>query len=515
MKKIIPKTIPTFETHPKFMSPAAARFLTPLLLVCFASFVAVSTSALATRGTALALEPGVGPPTSLVRANGSGYAGREVVALFFDGVRVGSDVTNPNGKFHAPLTVPTTARPGDHTVEAVGQVSHVSARAVFLVRTDWLQGCFEGGRSCFNPFENVLDPGNVGMLMVAWRAHVNSDGSSSPVYANGKLFVGTADGLVGLDPATGAIIINDRSGPVSTTPAVIRGFDPQPDPPGKVIFGTTDGNLHAVSTSGDALWQVGLGATPASPLVIQGIDDPNSRVVIGAGNTLFAFDGNGNRLWATVLEGGDISTPAALLALPDTPNQVVVAAGNTLYALDAATGAIIWANAPSRSPLGAPSIGDPTIIPNPNVLVGDQGGNLFSLDPRTGQVKATFAAAGPISGSPAIGNPNLSLPWVMLGDGGGNIYAIDTTDAFPPPIWQAALGGPVDGPPVLANGVVYVATDPEGGNPHMFALDQASGRVLFDGLLPGGVASSPIVADGRLIVATKSGDIVGYETPDT
>jgi hypothetical protein len=49
----------------------------------------------------------------------------------------------------------------------------------------------------------------------------------------------------------------------------------------------------------------------------------------------------------------------------------------------------------------------------------------------------------------------------------------------------------------------------------MFALDQASGRVLFDGLLPGGVASSPIVADGRLIVATKSGDIVGYETPDT
>lgn len=515
MKKITPKTIATFETHQKFTSPAAAGFPIPFLLVCFASFVAVSTSALAGRGTILTLNPAIGPPTTMTKAKGSGYASREVVDLFFDRVWVASDVTNPTGKFNARLTVPVPARPGDHTVEAIGQTSRLSARAVFLVRTDWLQGCFEGGRSCFNPFENVLDPGNVGMLMVAWRAHVNSDGSSSPAYANGKLFVGTADGLVGLDPATGAIIINYRSGPVSTTPAVIRGFDPQPDPPGKVIFGTTDGNLYAVSTTGDALWQVGLGATPASPLVIQGIGDSNSRVVIGAGNTLFAFDGNGNRLWATVLEGGDISTPAVLLALPDTPNHVVVAAGNTLYALDAATGAIIWANAPSRSPFGAPSIGDPTIVPNPNVLVGDQGGNLFSLDPRSGAIKASFAAGGPISGSPAVGDPNQSQPWVMLGDGGGNIYAIDTTDAFPPPVWQAALGGPVDGPPVLANGVVYVATDPEAGNPHMFALDQASGRVLFDGLLPGGVASSPIVADGRLIVATKSGDIVGYETPDT
>jgi outer membrane protein assembly factor BamB len=128
---------------------------------------------------------------------------------------------------------------------------------------------------------------------------------------------------------------------------------------------------------------------------------------------------------------------------------------------------------------------------------------------------ASFAASGPISGSPAIGDPNASQPWAFLGDDGGNIYAIDSTDEFPPPIWQAALGGPVDGPPVLANGVLYVATDPEEGDPHIFALDQASGRVLFDGLLPGGMASEPIVADGRLIVATSSGDVVGYQAPDT
>jgi len=362
----------------------------------------------------------------------------------------------------------------------------------------------------------VIGPRHAASLGVAWRARVGADGASAPVYANGRLFVGTDHGLVGLDPASGATIINFRSGPVSTTPAVVRGFDPQPDPPGKVIFGTTDGNLYAVNPWGEQLWRVDLGHAAASPLVIQAIGDPNARVIVGAGNVLYAFDGNGNRQWATVLEGGDISTPAALLALPDTPDRVVVAGGNTLYALDAATGRIMWADTPSGRRLGAPAIGDPTIIGDPNALVGDQAGTLYSLDPRTGQVKASFTGQGPITGSPAIGDPTiLPQPWVFAGDGGGNIYAVDQTDFFPPPIWQAALGGPVDGPPVLANGVVYVATDPEDGNPHMFALDQADGRILFDGLLPGGAAAGLIVADGKVIVATRSGDVVGYETPDT
>jgi hypothetical protein len=190
--------------------------------------LSVPVPAIAARGTALALDPAVGPPTSLVKAKGSGYAGGEVVALYFDGVRVGSDVTGRTGKFNTRFRVPTSARPGDHAVDAVGQSSGVSARTLFLVRTDWLQGCFDGGRSCFNRYENVIGPGNAGALALAWRAPVGTDGTSSLVYANGKLFVGTADGLVGLDPATGAIIINYRSGPISTTPAVIRGFDPNP-----------------------------------------------------------------------------------------------------------------------------------------------------------------------------------------------------------------------------------------------------------------------------------------------
>jgi outer membrane protein assembly factor BamB len=462
----------------------------------------------------LTLGPAVGPPTSLVKAKGFGFAGGEVVAFFFDAGRVGSELASRSGKFNGRLSVPASARPGEHAVEAVGQSSGVVARATFVVRTDWLQACFGGGRSCFNPVENVIGPANAGALAPAWRAAVASDGSSSPVYANGKLFVGARTGLVGLDPATGAIIINDHSGPVSTTPGVIRGFDPQPDPPGKVIFGSSDGTLHAVDSDGRPLWEVSVGAAPVSPLVPPCFPPDPCKVIVGAGNTLVAFDGNGHRLWATVLEGGDISKAAAMLTAPPEPERIVVPAGNTLYALEVATGGIVWATAPSRSALGAPSIGNPDIIGDPSILVGDAAGTLFALDRGSGAVKATFSARGPIGGA-AIGDPNQSEPWVFAGDGGGNIYAIDQTDDFPPPQWTLALGEPVDGPPVLANGVVYLGTDPEIGDPHIFALDQANGRVLFDGPLPGGVSSSPIVADGRLVVATKSGDVLAYQPPDS
>jgi outer membrane protein assembly factor BamB len=270
-----------------------------------------------------------------------------------------------------------------------------------------------------------------------------------------------------------------------------------------------------MSTRGGLLWQVGLGAGPASPLVIQGVGDPTIRVVVGAGQTVFAFDEDGTQLWATVLEGGDISKAAAVLTFPPEPERVIVAAANTLYALDAATGEIIWTTAPSRSRLGAPSVRNPNIIGNPNLLVGDQAGTLFSLEPRSGAVKATFKARGPISGSAAIGDPNQRQPWVFVDDSGGNIYAINQNDGFPPPEWQATLGGPVEGPPVLANGVPYGGTDPEEGDAHIFALDAASGRTLFDSVLPGGVASSPVVADGRLILATKSGEVVAYQGPDS
>jgi outer membrane protein assembly factor BamB len=107
------------------------------------------------------------------------------------------------------------------------------------------------------------------------------------------------------------------------------------------------------------------------------------------------------------------------------------------------------------------------------------------------------------------------MPWIFLGDDGGNIYAIDQTDERPSPAWQAQIGGPVHGSPLLAGGVLYAATDPRDGDAILVALDAASGRLLADSALPGGAGGAPIIADGMLVVATRGGDVLAYEGPDS
>jgi outer membrane protein assembly factor BamB len=169
-----------------------------------------------------------------------------------------------------------------------------------------------------------------------------------PLYHRGVLYVGTADGVAGLDPQTGKVIVNYRTGsPVLTSPAVIRAFDPQPDPPGTLVAAASDGTLSAFAIGdGRLLWQENLGAGPTSALVVHGMiihgsAQPGDVLVIGAGNRLSAFDATGSKLWTTRLEGGDVSKGGAVM-IDQTNELIAVSAGHTLYALDVASGAIRW-----------------------------------------------------------------------------------------------------------------------------------------------------------------------------
>jgi outer membrane protein assembly factor BamB len=457
----------------------------------------------------LALSPTVGPPTTVLLATGAGFGAGEIAALYFDGARIGSVRASRGGAFRKQVSVSASAQPGSHALKAVGLTSRRIARATFLVRTDWTQSCFDPGHSCFNPYENVLDPEDVDQAAMRWDAVVGTSGETSALYDHGTLFVGGPDGVAGLDPATGAIIINYKTGgPVVTNPAILKGFDPQPDPPGKVIVGSKDGTLSAFDQTDDfPVWQVALGAEPTSPLVIQGVDQTDDKVLVGAGDVLSAFDGDGMKLWATSVAGGDIS-PGGPVMIDQTDDFVAVSAGNVLTEVDAHDGRIMWSNAFSRSPLVAASMG------STNLLVGDEEGVLYAIDPTTGNVLDAFRPGGAIAGLATIWDPTMT-PSLFVGDGGGNIYAFDQVEEFPPPIWQAALGTPIGGPPVIANGVLYALTDPDTGDPALFALDAATGRVLFRDALKGGSAAAPMVADGMVVIGIRTGEVLEYEGPDT
>jgi eukaryotic-like serine/threonine-protein kinase len=352
----------------------------------------------------------------------------------------------------------------------------------------------------------------VDTLASAWTSKVGARGKASPVSYNGVMYVGGSGGLYGLDPTTGAIIVQFVTGsPVVTTPAVIRGFDPQPDPPGKIFFGSADGKFFAIdSAKGALLWERSVGGPPSSPAVVRWFDSTDDRVLFGVGPTLYEYDGAGNQLWSATLEGGDISR-AAIFMVDQTDDRVAVSAGGALYELDGDDGTKLWSVVPSGSELGTPSLDARGMIIHGAILVEDGDGVLCAIDRLSGAVIDKVQVGGALSGSYAIGA--LGAVHIVVGDSKGDVYGFDQTDEFGPPIWQAALGGPIDGPPVLANGLVFVGTDPEIGDPNLYALNAASGKVLWTSPRGGRMASE--VADGKVAIAIDSGEVLEYDGPDS
>lgn len=81
------------------------------------------------------LIPHTGVPDSIFKWKAGGFSAREPVTMFFDGARIGATDANPGGRLNVELTVPDSARPGEHTLEAVGRWSGVTVRDVFVVLT--------------------------------------------------------------------------------------------------------------------------------------------------------------------------------------------------------------------------------------------------------------------------------------------------------------------------------------------------------------------------------------------
>jgi len=85
---------------------------------------------------------------------------------------------------------------------------------------------------------------------------------------------------------------------------------------------------------------------------------------------------------------------------------------------------------------------------------------------------------------------------VYVGSDDGGIYALDA--ATGKVLWKTNTGGPVKSSPEVADGVVYVGSD-DGG---VYALDAATGLVLLKTLTGAPVRSSPDATDGVVYVGS-------------
>ena len=201
---------------------------TPMLKSMWAAAaVVVLFAASAAASVSVTLSTTAGHPSLDIKVSGGGFAPNEAVDVYFDTTDMFLGFTDDSGNLSAhDMTIPASALPGPHWVTAIGRKNGDGNQTAFTVRTDWTESGFTERRRRFNPYENVLNTGNVSSLDMAWTFKTGDVINSSPAIASGGLFVGSYDHKIyALNPATGAVFWSmTTGGNVYSSPAVSKGI---------------------------------------------------------------------------------------------------------------------------------------------------------------------------------------------------------------------------------------------------------------------------------------------------
>ncbi len=256
--------------------------------------------------------------------------------------------------------------------QAGSSPSSSGVRLAKHVLTNWSEFHFRHYGTRFNPYEKFLTVNNVKNLEVKWSyATGNAVGYSSPVVADGVVYVGTRSNLDALDSHTGELLWSYAvTGYVLTAPAVADGV---------VYFGTYNdsagpldpSNVYALNArTGALLWTFITGrSNDSSPAIANGI------LYIGSydGN-LYALNARtGAKLWS-------YDTGFPVISSPVVTDGVVYAGSNDAYlhAWNARTGAELW-----RYYGGGYDVGTPVVANGMAYAVVAE--SIFAVNARTGE----------------------------------------------------------------------------------------------------------------------------------
>jgi len=432
--------------------------------------------------TTLVLSKTVGPPTTRLGAQGSGFGPSEVVDLTFDVSPLAKARTDPTGSFTRKIAVPASALPGDHTITATGEQSGLSASAGFTVRTDWPMFRFSLNRTGHNPYENVVDTSNVGSLVTKWAQNCCGEITTSPAVVGGVVYAGDGEGqFYAADADTGTILWQVTLGNQGVISPLVAG--------GVVYVGTaTNGILDALDAgTGRVIWSKAYGGGVFdSPVLWNGM--------------LYVWFDNGN-LYAL-----DSRTGNVLWSVPNMPNSPVALAGGVIYvgtqtfkveALDARTGHLLWKTPVADLVDATPAVAG-GVVYAATTNIGAY--KVYALDASTGEILWTHNI-GAVEASPAVADGVL-----YVGSLDGWLHAYDAASGTL--IWSVKTGDAIWASPAVANGVVYV-----GSHDNIFyAFDAASGTKLWTYSI-GGWTSSPVIADGVLYVGSWDKNLYAFALP--
>lgn len=362
-------------------------------------------------------------------------------------------------------------------------------------------------------------PSLAGYGGIAWRAQTGGAIRSTPVVADGRLFVGSTDGrlyalaartgdelwrfhaatsvtgspavfgslvyvtdhastLYALDVKTGELRWRVETGESLAFPWAYESGDVYASSPvlanETVFFGAGDGRLYAVDASdGSVRWRASTGGRIRStPAVADG------RVVVGsADGIVYAFaERDGQPLWQYATEGaalnsGDYgfdrrtvqSSPAI------AGDRVLVGARDGyLYALDATSGKRLW-----RRDHDVSWVNSSPAVSGGLAVVGTSDGQFVqAVDVATGEERWRVGTAGIVWTSPAVTGNRL-----VIAEGAGRVRALDLDSGDT--VWSTWTGGALFGSPVPVDGTIYVGSMDGGIYAFRADADESLLRTVF------------------------------------
>jgi len=471
------------------------------LTVRFAAATALllASTTLAAAAATVSISPSYGPPTTTTKVTLAGFSAGKVVDVYFDTTAKCLVIPDASGAGSCSFKVPAAALPTTHWISAVVRATASGVQKSFLVRTDWPNAHgYNERQDGFARYENVLNTANVGYLAPLWgTTNTISTNNNTPILYRGRIYLGSQDGkLHARDGTTGAVItgwpkalggIIGQSSPVAANGIVYQVSQ---------LSGGSAGYLHAYDVSTGAIpsgFPVFVdGAVRGAPIVVG-----SSVYVATSAGKIYGFDAaHGSTLFGypIVLAG----TPM----LRGTPTYY-----NGRIHVGADDGHLYIYDVTSRLKVG--DLATTGAFDTSSAAVS--GGMLYyhsyyehklrayDLDTLADGWAAPYTMSAGASGTPAVSGDK-----VFIATSNGTIHAVDA--ATGEKAWSRLFTGhSFFGSPIVANGVVYVASTKQ-----IFALDASWGGLLWRS---GGnfyMNQSLVVANGMLYAPTRAGRITAF-----
>jgi len=319
-------------------------------------------------------------------------------------------------------------------------------------------------------------------LRLRWQFVTGDAVRSSPVIADGKVYIGSTDAKVyaiGLEDG-GQQWRFDAGDALEAPPLRVGNL---------VVVGALNGTLYGLrANDGVPEWTL----KTADRIMGAANTTKEKRLVFGSyDNKLRCVTEQGEAVWEYATENFINGTPAVL------GGRVVFAGCDAkLHVLSAQDGTVL-----AEVELGS-YVAASAALDGDRAYVGDYGGKLVAVDLRLQEILWEYsdeADAAPFFSSPAVGDKR-----VVVGSRDGRLHCVRATDGSL--AWTVATGGDIDSSPVICDGkVVFGSRD---GRLRIVKLTDGAKIWSYDVGSP--ITSSPAVSGGTVVIGAEDGNVYAF-----